>query len=134
MKKGEEDTNILSEEEVLEFQERYILGRNKGKSPADMQKALYITDELKNEFEYEYKRYKENEKKVLVSKNIHKTKNDGLSRLDSLLNIMERIDLEISKRNFEDIPTDKLILLKLKLNEYAEPKIINIENNSFIDD
>ena len=48
------------------------------------------------------------------------TKND---RISSMSRILDKINSEIDKRDFSDIPTDKLIMLGVKIQEYVKEEI-----------
>lgn len=48
------------------------------------------------------------------------TKND---RIESMSRILDKINSEIDKRDFSDIPTDKLIMLGVKIQEYVKEEI-----------
>lgn len=48
------------------------------------------------------------------------TKND---RIESMSRILDKINSEIDKRDFSDIPTDKLIMLGVKIQESIKTEI-----------
>jgi len=48
------------------------------------------------------------------------TKND---RIESMSRILDKINAEIDKRDFSDVPTDKLIMLGVKIQESIKAEI-----------
>jgi hypothetical protein len=54
-----------------------------------------------------------------MKKNQFKLENKE-TRLETFQNLQSRIMDEISKRKFDDVPTDKMFLLSLKMDEFIQ--------------
>jgi len=46
-----------------------------------------------------------------------------INRIETMSKILEKINSEIDKRDFSDVPTDKLILLGVKMSEFLKTEI-----------
>ncbi|MCB1179645.1 MAG: hypothetical protein KDK36_18850 [Leptospiraceae bacterium] len=130
----EEEETPAEKKERLKLEkdkEKYMDGRLKGKSIQSLSDSLWVNEDLCLEWEKEFQEDSKVIKKLAIEKALNDSKLRKTDRVKNLSNLLNRINKEISKRDFSDVPTDKLILLGAKLNEHLE-SIIHKENNEFL--
>ncbi|MCB1178435.1 MAG: hypothetical protein KDK36_12695, partial [Leptospiraceae bacterium] len=100
--------------------EKYFDERMKGKSIQSLSDSLWINEDLILEWEKQFQEYSRVIKKFEIEKAVNDNKQRKTDRVKNLSSLLNRINKEISKRDFSDVPTDKLIILGFKLNEHLE--------------
>ena len=102
---------------------KYVEGRLKGKTIQELSDKLRYEEsvclewELKNREEIKQGQFLQTET-LLRKKKL--SRND---RIDSYSQILAKINKEIAKRDFSDLPTDKLIMLGVKMTECIKTEI-----------
>ena len=93
------------------LESEYVRLRQAGESIQDLSDSLYVIESQCMVWEQAHKEEIEQSRFLQTGKLIREKKLTRQDRIESMSKILEKINSEIDKRDFSDIPTDKLILL-----------------------
>lgn len=130
----EENETAAERKERIKWEklkDKYIERRLKGETIQKISDSLQVLESQCLEWEEDLKNESIIFRKITIEKTINENKLRKSDRVKNLSSLLNRINKEISKRDFSDVPTDKLIILGFKLNEHLE-SIIHKENNEFL--
>lgn len=101
----------------------FVTGRIQGKTIQDLSDKLWISEETC--LNWNTRHYSEiNNSKILKTEILmKKNKTSREDRIQSTSLMLAKINKEIAKRDFSDVPTDKLILLGTKLQEFLQTQL-----------
>lgn len=111
----------------------YLEGRLKGKSIQEMSDKVWIHENECLEWELKYKEEIKRSEFLKTETLLKKKKLSRNDRIESFSVILEKINKEIAKRDFKDLPTDKLIMLGVKMTECIKTEMelatVKVEKN-----
>lgn len=105
------------------LESEYVRLRQAGESIQDLSDSLYVIESQCMVWEQAHKEEIEQSRFLQTGKLIREKKLTRQDRIESMSKILEKINSEIDKRDFSDIPTDKLILLGAKMSEFLKTEI-----------
>jgi hypothetical protein len=101
----------------------YVERRQAGESIQALSDSLYVAESLCLEWEQAHKKEIE-QSRFLQTGNLLREKGlTRVNRIETMSKILDKINSEIDRRDFSDIPTDKLIILGVKLQEFMKVEI-----------
>ena len=101
----------------------YVERRQAGESIQALSDSLYVAESQCILWEQAHKKEIE-QSQFLLTEQIFRDKGlTRINRIETMSKILEKINSEIDKRDFSDVPTDKLILLGMKMSEFMKVEI-----------
>mgnify|MGYP003374062804 CR=1 FL=1 len=101
----------------------YVRLRQAGESIQAVSDTLSVLESQCIQWEQAHRK-EINQSRFLLTEQICNDKGlTRVSRIETMSKILDKINSEIDKRDFSDIPTDKLILLGAKMSEFIKTEI-----------
>ena len=105
------------------LESEYVRLRQEGQSIQALSDSLYVVESQCILWEQAHKKEIE-QTRFLQTEQIFKDKGlTRINRIETMSKILEKINSEIDKRDFSDVPTDKLIMLGVKMSEFLKTEI-----------
>ena len=105
------------------LESEYVRLRQEGESIQALSDSLYVVESQCILWEQAHKKEIE-QTRFLQTEQIFKDKGlTRINRIETMSKILEKINSEIDKRDFSDVPTDKLIMLGVKMSEFLKTEI-----------
>ena len=105
------------------LESEYVRLRLEGQSIQALSDSLYVVESQCILWEQAHKKEIE-QTRFLQTEQIFKDKGlTRINRIETMSKILEKINSEIDKRDFSDVPTDKLIMLGVKMSEFLKTEI-----------
>lgn len=133
MNKPKKPTKKEIEAENIRIQNEYYERREAGESIHSISDSMNIDYEYCLDLEDRFKKEIEIHRKLTLQKNLYDSGQSKTNRIKSLSVLLNRINEELEKRDLSDVPSDKLIITGIKLNEYID-SIVESENKKFLND
>lgn len=133
----QEETESKAEKKEREKWEKaekdYVQGRLKGKTIQELSDKLYYQEDVCLQWEWKHRDEIKQGQFLQTETLLKKKKLSRNDRIESFSVVLEKINKEIAKRDFKDLPTDKLIMLGVKMTECIKTEIelskVKIENS-----
>lgn len=109
------------------LESEYVRLRLEGQSIQALSDSLYVVESQCILWEQAHKKEIEQMQFLQTGKLINEKRLTRVNRIETMSKILEKINSEIDKRDFSDIPTDKLIVLGMKMNEFIK---VEMESSS----
>jgi len=114
------------EREKLEKAERdFVQGRIEGRTIQELSDKLWIAEETCKEWDLRHYSEIKTRKILQVETNLKKNKVTRIERIETTSLILSKLKKELAKRDFKDIPTNKLILLTAKMEDFLYTQLEN---------
>jgi hypothetical protein len=105
------------------LESEYVRLRQEGQSIQALSDSLYVDESQCILWEQAHKK-EIAQSQFLQTEQIFRDKGlTRINRIETMSKILEKINSEIEKRDFSDVPTDKLILLGVKMSEFLKTEI-----------
>lgn len=123
----EEETETKAEKKEREKLEKaeidFVAGRIQGKTIQELSDKLWIQEETCLDWNTRHYSEIKNSKILKTEILMKKNKTSREDRIQTTSLMLAKINKEIAKRDFSDVPTDKLILLGTKLQEFLQNQL-----------
>ncbi len=117
----------------LKIESEYVRLRQAGESIQALSDSLYVDESQCLKWERLHSRVIEQSRFIQTGKILREKKLTRQDRINTMSKILDKINSEIEQRDFSTIPTDKLIILGVKMSEILKNEIepIRIDKESY---
>ena len=117
----------------LKIESEYVRLRQAGESIQALSDSLYVDESQCLKWERSHSRVIEQSRFIQTGKILREKKLTRQDRINTMSKILDKINSEIEQRDFSTIPTDKLIILGVKMSEILKNEIepIRIDKESY---